>query len=82
MNIEINKIYCKTKNNIIKGYYIRFNENGNCRASNFDVEIDFENAVIIDSQYLDKIHVGFSMIIDGQFIENKEAFENSSKNIA
>lgn len=81
--MEINKIYCKLdEQNKIRGYFICFAKEPKYRAMgcNFDESTDFENAVVIDAQYLDLIHIGYSMIIDGQFIENKEAFENS-KNI-
>ena len=81
MNIENNKIYCKLgatnpdeqKNKII-GYFICFSTSPKYSAEgcNFDESTDFENAVVIDAQYLNLIHIGYSMIIDGQFIENKE----------
>lgn len=88
--METNKIYCKLGANnpdelayTIQGYFICFAKEPKYRAmsvGNFDESKDFENAVVIDSQYLDLIHIGFSMVINGQFIENKEAFENSLKN--
>ena len=81
--METNKIYCKIdENKVIQGYFICFAKNPKYRAMgcNFDESKDFENAVMIDSQYLDKIHVGFSMIIDGAFIENKEAYLQSLNN--
>lgn len=81
--MEINKIYCKLdENKVIQAYFICFAKEPKYRAQvcNFDESKDFENAVVIDSQYLDLIHIGFSMVIDGQFIENKEAFENSQNN--
>ena len=82
--METNKIYCKIdENKVIQDYFICFAKEPKYKAMgcNFDESKDFENAVVIDSQYLDLIHIGFSMIIDGQFIENKEAFENYLKNI-
>ena len=82
--METNKIYCKLdENKVIQGYFICFAKEPKYRAMSvrdFDESKDFENAVVIDSQYLDLIHCGYSMIIDGQFIENKEAFENSQNN--
>ena len=80
--METNKLYCKLdENKVIQGYFICFAKEPKYRAMgcNFDESKDFENAVVIDSQYLDKIHVGYSQVIDGKFIENKEAFENSLK---
>ena len=88
--METNKIYCKLGESNpdelpykIQGYFICFAKEPKYRAMgcNFNESKDFENAVVIDSQYLDLIHIGFSMVINGQFIENKEAFENSLKNI-
>lgn len=83
--METNKIYCKLdENKVIQAYFICFAKEPKYRAmavNNFDESKDFENAVVIDAQYLDMIHIGYSMIIDGQFIENKEAFENSQNNL-
>ena len=81
--MEINKIYCKLDNEKkIQGCFICFAKTPKYKANNyrFDESKDFENAVVIDSQYLDLIHIGYSMIIDGQFIENKQAFENAQNN--
>lgn len=80
--METNKIYCKLdENKIIQGYFICFAKEPKYRAMgcNFDESKDFENAVVISPEYLDKIHVGFSKVVDGKFIENKEAFESSLK---
>lgn len=84
MEKEINKIYCKLdEQNKIQGYFICFAKEPKYHAQgcDFDESKDFENAVVIDSQYLNLIHIGYSMVIDRQFIENKESFENSLKNI-
>ena len=80
--METNKIYCKLdENKVIQGYFICFAKVPKYRAMgcNFDESKDFENAVVIDSQYLDHIYVGFSMIIDGAFVENKEQYVLSLK---
>ena len=80
--METNKIYCKLdENKFIKGYFICFAKVPKYRAMgcNFDESKDFANAVVIDSQYLDKIHIGFSMVINGQFVENAEQYELSLK---
>ena len=73
--MEINKIYCKLdENKVIQGYFICFAKVPKYRAmavGNFDESKDFENAVVIDSQYLDLIHIGYSQVINGQFVENK-----------
>lgn len=74
MEKEINKIYCKlNENKTIQGYFICFAKEPKYRAigCNFDESKDFENAVVIDSQFLDRIHVGFSKVENGIFIENK-----------
>lgn len=72
--MEISKIYCKLdENKVIQGYFICFAKVPKYRATgcNFDESKDFENAVVIDSQYFDKIHVGYSKVENGIFIENK-----------
>ena len=72
--METNKIYCKLdENKTIQGYFICFAKEPKYRAMgcNFDESKDFENAVVIDSQYLDKIHVGYSKIEYGIFVENR-----------
>lgn len=73
------------ENNIItKIFYreIKFEKSKsiwNIRKENFDEDVDFENAVVISPEYLDKIHIGFSKVENGVFIENKEEYENSLK---
>ena len=80
--METNKIYCKlNENKVIQGYFICFAKEPKYRAMgcNFDESKDFENAVVIDSQYLDKIHIGYSQVIYGTFVENGEQYELSLK---
>lgn len=81
MEKEINKIYCKLdNNNVIQKYFICFAMTPKYRAiavGNFDESTDFENAVVIDAEYLDKIHIGFSKVENGVFVENLEEYENS-----
>lgn len=82
--MEINKIYCKLdENNTIQGYFICFAKEPKYKTMGceFDESIDFENAVVISPEYLDKIHVGYSQVIGGEFIENKEEYENSQKKV-
>ena len=78
--METNKIYCKLGANnpdelpyTIQGYFICFTKNPKYRATgcNFDESKDFENAVVISPEYLDKIHVGYSKVENGVFVENK-----------
>ena len=72
--METNKIYCKLdENKTIQGYFICFAKEPKYRATgcNFDESKDFENAVVINPEYLDKIHVGYSKVENGVFIENK-----------
>ena len=72
--MKINKIYCKIdENKVIQGYFICFAKEPKYKAMgcNFDESKDFENAVVIDASYLEQIHVGYSQIINGVFIENK-----------
>ena len=73
--MEINKIYCKLNNEkIIEGYFICFSQTPKYRAMgcNFDESKDFENAVIVDSKYLDDIVVGQSKVIKGKVINEGE----------
>lgn len=79
--METNKIYCKLENNIIQGYFICFAKEPKYRAMgcNFDESKDFENVVVISPEYLDKIHIGFSKVENGIFVENLEEYENSLK---
>ena len=80
--METNKIYCKLdENKVIQGYFICFAKVPKYRAMgcNFDESKDFEHAVVIDSQYLDKIHIGYSQVIYGTFVENAEQYELSLK---
>ena len=76
MEKQTNKIYCKLdENKVIQAYFICFAKEPKYRAmamNNFDESKDFENAVVIDSQYLDKIHIGFSKVENGVFVENKQ----------
>lgn len=79
--METNKIYCKLdENKVIQGYFICFAKEPKYSAMgcNFDESKDFENADVIDSQYLDKIHVGYSKVINGVFYENLEQFQNAN----
>lgn len=81
--METNKIYCKLdENKVIQSYFICFAKEPKYRAmsvNNFDESKDFENAVVISPEYLDKIHVGYSQVIAGEFVENLEEYENSLK---
>lgn len=72
--METNKIYCKlNENKVIQGYFICFAKVPKYRAMgcNFDESKDFENATMISPEYLDSIHVGYSQVINGEFVENK-----------
>ena len=78
MEKEINKIYCKLNNEkIIEGYFICFAKEPKYKAMgcNFDESKDFENAVVISQEYIDKIHIGFSKVENDVFVENKEQFK-------
>lgn len=56
--------------NCITGYFICFAKTPKYRATgcNFDESKDFENAIIIDKKYLDKIEVNKTQIINNQII--------------
>lgn len=74
MEKEINKIYCKLENKVIQGYFICFAKTPKYRAMgcNFDESKDFENAVVIDSKYLDDIVIGQSKVIKGKVVNEGE----------
>ena len=82
--MKIGKLYLKLDNTgTIQGYFKQFTEKAESGkvfkiGCNFDESKDFENAVVIDSQYLDKIHVGYSKVINGVFYENLEQFQNAN----
>ena len=85
--METNKIYCKLGANnpdelpyTIQGYFICFAKEPKYRAMgcNFDESKDFKNADVISPEYLDKIHVGYSKVINGVFYENLEQFQNAN----
>ena len=69
--MEINKIYCKLENNTIQGYFICFAKKPKYRAQgcNFDESKDFENAVVIGPEYLNRIVIGQSKVINDRFID-------------
>lgn len=79
--METNKIFCKLGANnpdelpyTIQGYFICFSKLPNYRVicCNFDESKDFENAVMIDSKYLENIIVGQSKVIKGKVINEGE----------
>ena len=79
--MEENKLYIKvgtytneetqeTINNCILGYFICFAKTPKYRACgcNFDENKDFENAIIIDKNYLNKIEINKTLYINNQII--------------
>ena len=73
--METNKIYCKLdENKVIQGYFICFAKEPKYRAigCNFDEKTDHEIAIEVEVPSIDNIHVGYSQVINGTFIENKE----------
>ena len=44
-------------------------------ACNFDETKDLSMSVKIEVPSIDNIHIDYSMVIDGAFIENKEQYE-------
>lgn len=79
--MEENKLYIKvgtytneetheTIDNCILGYFICFAKTPKYRACgcNFDESKDFENAIIIDPTYLDKIEVNKSRFINNEIV--------------
>ena len=56
--------------NCILGYFISFAKTPKYRATgcNFDESKDFENAIVISAENLDKIEVNKSQFIDGKVV--------------
>ena len=77
--MEENKLYIKlgnfdNKNNIITGYFICFCKKPyKAKGCEFDIQKDFENAILIKNKFLDEIIVGKSQYINGQFLKNEES---------
>lgn len=69
------KVKCKLENNIIIGYFYQYSEKPLKKIGcNFDEKTDHASAVEIDVPSIESIHVGYSQVISGVFIENKEAY--------
>lgn len=74
------KVKCKLENNIIVGYFYQYSVKPLHKIGcNFDERTDHATAVEVEVPSIDNIHVGYSQVVDGKFIENKEAFESSLK---
>ena len=74
------KVKCKLENNIIVGYFYQYSVKPLHKIGcNFDERTDHTTAVEVEVPSIDNIHVGYSQVVDGKFIENKEAFENALK---
>lgn len=66
------KVKCKLENNIIVGYFYQYSEKPLHKTGcNFNEKTDHATAIEIEVPSIDNIHVGFSMVMGGQFIENK-----------
>lgn len=67
------KVKVKLDNNVIVGYFHQYSEKPLKKIGcNFDEKTDHETAVEVEVPSIDNIHVGYSQVIDGIFIENKE----------
>lgn len=72
------KVKVKLENNIIVGYFHQYSEKPLYKIGcNFDEKTDHETAVEVEVESLDQIHVGYSQVLYGVFVENKEAYELS-----
>ena len=74
------RVKVKLENNKIIGYFYQYNDKPLCKIGcNFDERTDHATAIEIDVPSIENIHVGFSMVIDGAFVENKEQYEQYLK---
>ena len=79
--MEENKLYIKLGANnpdelpnTIQGYFICFSKKPyKAKGCEFDIQKDFENAILIKNKFLDEIIVGKSQYINGQFLKNEES---------
>ena len=75
------RVKVKLENNKIIGYFYQYSEKPLHKVGcNFDERTDHATAIEIDVPIIENIHVGFSMVIDGAFVENKEAYLQSLNN--
>lgn len=74
------KVKVKLDNNVIVGYFYQYSIKPLHKVGcNFDERTDHATAIEVEVPSIDNIHVGFSMVIDGTFVENKEQYELSLK---
>ena len=74
------KVKCKLENNIIVGYFHQYSEKPLHKVGcNFDERTDHATAVEVDVPNIENIHVGYSQVIYGTFVENAEQYELSLK---
>ena len=74
------KVKCKLENNIIVGYFYQYSEKPLHKVGcNFDERTDHATAVQIDVPSIENIHIGYSQVIYGTFVENAEQYELSLK---
>lgn len=69
------KVKVKLNNNIIVGYFYQYSDKPLHKVGcNFNEKTDHATAIEIDVPSIENIHVGYSQVIDGIFVENKEAY--------
>ena len=74
------KVKVKLENNKIIGYFYQYSEKPLHKTGcNFDERTDHATAVEVDVPNIENIHVGFSQVIYGTFVENAEQYELSLK---
>ena len=74
------KVKVKLENNKIIGFFYKYSDKPLHKIGcNFDERTDHETAVEVEVPNIENIHVGYSQVVDGKFIENREAFESSLK---
>lgn len=75
------KVKVKLDNNVIVGFFYLYSEKPLHKVGcDFDERTDHATAVEVDVPSIENIHVGYSMVIDGTFVENKTAYEQSLNN--
>lgn len=77
MEIQVRKLYLVLDENkvIQKGYYrnTEFLISGvwYCKGANFDMEHDFENAIIVEGIDFDEINFGVDKLVDGKLVKGE-----------
>ena len=66
------KVKCKLKDNVIVGYFHQYSDKPLHKVGcNFNEKTDHATAVEVEVPSINSIHIKYSQVINGQFVENK-----------